>query len=106
MLASASVGIAVHGGAEASLSAADIYLSRPGVAPILDLVTAARRTIRTIHIGFGASIFYNALAATLAVTGYINPILAAVLMPVSSVTVLSLAYRSRTFKAMGTEARS
>ncbi len=96
-LASATVGIAVHGGAEASLAAADIYLSRPGLSAITELVTASRRTLRTIHIAFGASIFYNALAATAAVTGYINPILAAVLMPLSSFTVLTLAYRSRTF---------
>ena len=40
-LSAATVGIAVHGGAEASLSAADIYLSRPGLTPIVDLVGAA-----------------------------------------------------------------
>jgi Cu2+-exporting ATPase len=96
-LAGASVGIAVHGGAEASLAAADIFLNRPGLTPITELMTASRRTLRTIRRAFAASIFYNAVAASLAVTGYINPILAAVLMPLSSFTVLTIAFRSRTF---------
>ena len=37
------------------------------------------------------------VAATLAVTGLINPLIAAVLMPLSSVTVVTLSFRSRTF---------
>ena len=32
-LAAASVGIAVHGGAEAALDAADVFVMRPGVSP-------------------------------------------------------------------------
>jgi Cu2+-exporting ATPase len=96
-LAGATVGIAVHGGAEASLAAADIYLSRPGLSAITELIGASRRTLRTIRRAFAVSIFYNAIAATAAVTGYVNPILAAVLMPLSSFTVLTIAYRSRTF---------
>ena len=43
-LSAASVGIAVHGGAEASLAAAHVYLDRPGLAPILELMHAARAT--------------------------------------------------------------
>jgi Cu2+-exporting ATPase len=96
-LAAATVGIAVHGGAEASLAAADVYLSRPGLAPIVDLIVASRRTLGVIRINFAAALFYNALAATLAVTGLINPLIAAILMPVSSLTVLTLSFKARTF---------
>jgi Cu2+-exporting ATPase len=96
-LSAATVGIAIAGGAEASLAAADIYLQRPDLALLTDLLQASRRTIRAIRWCLGASIFYNAIAATLAMTGLINPIIAAVLMPASSLTVLTLAYRARTF---------
>lgn len=96
-LAAADVGIAVHGGAEASLAAADVYLNRPGLLPVLSLLTAARRTVATIRLALAASLGYNALAVTLAAAGVINPIIAAVLMPASSLTVLTLAVRSRTF---------
>ncbi len=97
-LSAATVGIAVHGGAEASLSAADIYLSRPGLTPIVELVGAAQNTVRAIRRSLVASLFYNAIAAGLAVTGVIGPLIAAILMPISSLTVLTLAFSSRTFR--------
>jgi Cu2+-exporting ATPase len=96
-LAAAGVGIAVHGGAEASLATADIYLSRPGLSGIVDLVRGSGRTMRVIRRGLGVSLFYNIAAGTLAVLGLMNPIAAAVVMPVSSLSVLVLSFRSRTF---------
>lgn len=90
-LAAADVGIAVHGGAEASLAAADVYIARPGLSPLLDLMQMARRTMRTIHINLAISLSYNLLAGTLAVTGIMNPMVAAILMPISSASVLSAA---------------
>lgn len=100
-LAAASVGIAVHGGAEASLAAADIYLSRPGLSAVAEVVVGARRTMRTIRVNLGVSLVYNAVAAALAVTGVISPLIAAVLMPASSLTVLALSFRARAFRAGG-----
>jgi Cu2+-exporting ATPase len=38
------------------------------------------------------------LAATLAMTGLIGPLIAAILMPISSLTVLTLAFASHTFR--------
>ncbi|HVT82087.1 MAG TPA: heavy metal translocating P-type ATPase [Phycisphaerae bacterium] len=97
-LAAATVGIAVHGGAEASLAAAGIYLTKPGLGAIVDAVSAARSTLRVIRRSLAASITYNIFAVSLALTGLINPLVAAVLMPISSITVLSLAFSVRTFK--------
>ncbi len=96
-LAAAGVGIAVHGGAEASLATADIYLSSPGLAGIIDLLRGSQRTMSVIRRGLAVSLFYNIAAGTLAVLGLMNPIAAAVVMPVSSLTVLVLSFRSRTF---------
>lgn len=96
-LAAATVGVAVAGGAEASLAAADVYLREGGLANVARLVDGARRTRRVIGRGLGVSLLYNSIAAYLAMTGVINPIWAAILMPVSSLSVVSLAYRSRTF---------
>lgn len=103
-LAAATVGIAVHGGAEASLSAAGIYLDRPGLAPIVEVLEGGQRTFRVIRRGLAASVFYNAVAGTLALTGVINPIIAAILMPLSSLTVLSNAFGGRTFLQTGERA--
>jgi Cu2+-exporting ATPase len=96
-LAAASVGIGVHGGAEATLAAADVYLARPGLAPIAELLEGSRRTLRVIHRNLVFSLAYNAVAVSLAMAGMMSPVLAAVLMPASSITVVLSSYRARTF---------
>lgn len=96
-IAAASVGIGVHGGAEASLAAADVYLARPGLAPLVELVQGARRTMRVIRFGIALSLAYNVVGVALAMAGLINPLVAAVMMPASSLTVLMVAWRGRTF---------
>jgi Cu2+-exporting ATPase len=92
-LASADVGIAVHGGAEASLEAADVYLTKQGVDPIVKLVSLASHTMRTIHMSLVFSICYNVLVAGLAMSGMINALIAAVIMPISSLTVVAMSTR-------------
>lgn len=96
-LRAARVGIAVCGGAEASLAAADVFSTKPGLAPVLELVVGARRTLRTIQRNLKFSLSYNVVAALLAVTGYISPLIAAILMPLSSLTVVTNSFRAKTF---------
>ena len=96
-IAAASVGIAVHGGAEASLAAADVYLTRPGLSPLVELIEGSRRTMRVIRLGIWLSLGYNVVGVGLAMFGLINPLVAAVMMPASSLTVLLIAWRGRTF---------
>jgi Cu2+-exporting ATPase len=96
-LAAATVGIAVNGAAEASRMSADVYLSSPGVGELQDLFDGARRTLGTIRHGIVFSLVYNAIGITCAAFGFLSPSWAAVLMPVSSLTVVTNAYRSRMF---------
>jgi Cu2+-exporting ATPase len=97
-LAAADVGVAARGGAEASLQAADVHLGgEEGLSALSDLLAGARRTVTAVHRALLVSLLYNAAAVALAATGLISPILAAILMPVSSLTVVALAFRARTF---------
>jgi Cu2+-exporting ATPase len=96
-LTAASVGIAVHGGAEVALAVADVFLTRPGLEPLGRLFAGARRTTRVIRRNFVFSLMYNLVGAGLAVAGFIHPLVAAVLMPLSSLTVITHSYRARTF---------
>jgi Cu2+-exporting ATPase len=96
-IAAASVGVGVHGGAEACLATADVYLARPGLAPLVALADGASRTIRVIRRNIAFSIAYNVVAATLAVTGTIDPLIAAILMPASSLTVVLASWLGNTF---------
>lgn len=96
-LAAATVGVAVKGGAEASLHAAQVYLAAGGLRPLIDLMDGSRRTVRVIHANFAVSLTYNVLAIGLAMAGGINPLVAAVLMPASSLAVVALSMTSYTF---------
>ena len=96
-LSTAGVGIAVHGGAEASLAAADVYVTEPGLRLLPQLFTGAERTLQVIRRNLRLSLAYNVVCAALAITGYISPLLAAVLMPLSSLSVVVSSYRARTF---------
>jgi Cu2+-exporting ATPase len=96
-IAAATVGVGVHGGAEASMSAADVYLSRPGLGPLVELVEGARRTMLVIRNSIIFSVAYNIVGATLALLGLLDPLIAAVLMPISSLSVVFSSWRGRTF---------
>lgn len=87
-LKEAEIGIAVKGSIDISLQAADIYLSKLGVAPIVDVIKISREALNVIKRNMLFSLLYNLIGAALAITGYINPLWAAVLMPISSITVL------------------
>lgn len=97
-LASADVGVAVRGGAEASLEAAPVFLADGRLGGLADLVDAAKQTVKVVRGNFVASLAYNVFAVILAMTGVINPLVAAILMPISSLTVLSLTLGRPTFR--------
>jgi Cu2+-exporting ATPase len=96
-LSAATVGIAVRGGAEASLAAADVFATRSGLLPLVELFDGARRTLTVIRGNLFRSLVYNLGVGALAASGAVGPLLAAVLMPVSSIGVITASYRSRTF---------
>jgi Cu2+-exporting ATPase len=90
-LAAADVGIAVQGGAEASLAAADVYIARPGLANVVELFRVSRHTMFVVKRNFCITLSYNILAGVLAMMGVMNPLVAAILMPMSSATTLATA---------------
>jgi len=98
-MAAANVGIAVHGGAEACLAAADVFTTRPGLDTVALAAEGSKRTMRVIRIGIGLSLAYNVLGIALAVTGQLDPLWAAILMPISSISVVTAALRARTFSS-------
>ncbi|HJL40862.1 MAG TPA: heavy metal translocating P-type ATPase [Myxococcales bacterium LLY-WYZ-16_1] len=94
-IAAADVGIAVHGGAETCFAAADVFLSKPGIGSLETLLLGSRRTVRTIRTNIGFSLAYNLVGATLAMAGLLNPLVAAVMMPASSLVVVTNSFRFR-----------
>ncbi len=97
-MALSDVGIAVYGGAGASIAAADVVLTRPGLLPLLDVVSGARRLLRVVLRNLLFSLVYNAIGAALAMAGLVGPLLAAILMPISSLTVILSSVLARPFR--------
>jgi len=60
----------------ASIVAADVVLTREGVAPIVDILDGARRLRGVIGRNLVFSLLYNAGATALAMAGLVGPLLA------------------------------
>lgn len=96
-IATAHVGIGVHGGAEACLATADIFLTTPGLSGLVELTNGASNTMRVIRRNIVFSVAYNVVGASLAVAGILSPLVAAVVMPASSLTVVLGAWYGHSF---------
>jgi P-type Cu2+ transporter len=97
-MAAAHVGIAMHGGAETCLRAADVFTTRDGLTPLVLAAQGSRRTLAAIRRGIAISLTYNLVGIVLAVLGILSPLVAAIMMPLSSISVVSLALRAKTFE--------
>ncbi|NVB79858.1 MAG: heavy metal translocating P-type ATPase [Kofleriaceae bacterium] len=97
-IAAATCGIAVSGAAEISIEAADVVLRSPSIAAIAATAEGAVATLATIRRSLRISLAYNITVGALAIAGVIHPLIAAVLMPASSLTVLGSSLRSRAFR--------
>ncbi|MEO8479771.1 MAG: heavy metal translocating P-type ATPase [Gemmatimonadota bacterium] len=87
-IAAAHVGIGVHGGAEVSLATADVHLATAGLLPLVTLMGGAVLAFRVIRRNMVWAILYNLVGVALAMTGVLSPLVAALMMPASSLTVV------------------
>jgi Cu2+-exporting ATPase len=94
-LVAADVGVAMADGAASSLLAADAVLAGDRIGPILAGLAAGPVVVARIGVGLRRSLAYNVTAVGAAVAGLVNPLVAAVLMPLSSGLVIA--------NAVGTE---
>ncbi len=90
-LAAADVGVAMGAGAAATVQVADAVQVGDGLAPIAQGLLLARAARDTIARSSRRSLLYNAAAVSIAAAGLINPLVAALLMPLSSSIVIGAA---------------
>jgi cation transport ATPase len=70
-----------------------------------ELFTGSDRAMSAIRRGLALSLAYNVTAVTLAACGLVTPLLAAILMPLSSLSVIALATLQRAFPGSTSDAR-
>ena len=81
--------------ADASRAASDIVLLNDSLLPLIELPLVARAAKKRIVENFAISAGYNLIAIPIAVAGFATPLLAAIAMSTSSITVLVNALRMK-----------
>ena len=94
-LAQADIGVAIATGTELAASAADVLLVTDRLMALAELLQVGRRTKRIMEQNLFWAFAYNMAALPLAALGKLNPMVAAVAMALSSVTVVGNALRLR-----------
>jgi Cu2+-exporting ATPase len=93
VLSAADVSAAINGGSAMAQSSADLLLTGQGLLPVLNAIAVAHRARNIIRQNIAWALFYNALSLPLAVTGMLQPWVAAIGMPASSLLVILNALR-------------
>ncbi|HRH42975.1 MAG TPA: heavy metal translocating P-type ATPase, partial [Pyrinomonadaceae bacterium] len=97
-LAQADLGIAMGSGTDIAMKAADIVLMGNSLEKILTIFDLSQKTFRVVRQNLFWAFFYNTMGMTLAVTGILNPIMAAGAMLLSSLSVIGNSMRLNTKK--------
>ena len=97
-LAAAQTGIALGAGTDLARQAGNVALLSDRLLVIPWLVDLSRKTRRIVAQNLAWAFGYNALALVAAAVGWLHPLLAALAMMVSSLTVLGNALRIRKFR--------
>jgi len=87
LLGEADISMAVAGDLPMVAEGADILSTGESPADLLGLLAIAAGVRRSLKISYAVSGVYNALAISVALLGWVHPLLAAVLMPLSSLTL-------------------
>ncbi|MDJ0835133.1 MAG: heavy metal translocating P-type ATPase [Acidobacteriota bacterium] len=89
-LAAAGVAVTHDEASRAAVHFADVVLQGRDIGRIQHLFTLAKVTRTATYAGYALSLTYNAAAVSLALAGLIGPLTAAILMPLSSLTLIGL----------------
>jgi cation-transporting P-type ATPase A/B/Cu+-exporting ATPase len=92
-LAAATLGLALGSGTDVAIGAADMILLRDDLCTVPDAIGLARAAFRTIRLNLAWAFGYNVAAIPLAALGYLNPIIAAAAMTLSSLFVVANSLR-------------
>jgi len=92
-LAAAHVSISPATALDAARVASDIVLMGQDIAPVAEALRVSRKAVRRIRENFGISFGYNVIAVPVALIGLATPLLAALAMSLSSITVTLNAMR-------------
>lgn len=90
-LRQSDVGVAVVEEVGTFSPASDVIMEARKVPALADLLRFARGSVAVVWASIGLSLLYNVVGLAFASTGRLSPIVCAILMPLSSITVVTFA---------------
>ena len=88
-LAQSDVGIAISENVNVFSPACDAILDASKFEELFQYINACKSAIKIIKWSFMLSLFYNVIGLSFAVTGNLEPVIAAILMPLSSISIVA-----------------
>jgi P-type Cu+ transporter len=105
-LATADIGIAIGSGSDVAKETGGIILVKDDVRDVVAGILLSRATMRTIKQNLFWAFIYNSLGVPIAAIGWLNPIIAAAAMALSSLTVIINSALLKRVKLGAAEGRS
>ncbi len=97
-LVTANLGIAIGTGTDVAIESSDITLINGDLLNVLSAIKLSKRTIKTIKQNLFWAFIYNIVGIPLAALGMLNPMIGALAMSLSSVSVISNSLRLKNTK--------
>ena len=88
-LKQSNVGIAVADDTNSFTPSSDVIMSGEKLEKLNDYLHFSKDAMVIVKITFAISFFYNIIGLSFAVTGHMSPLFAAILMPISSISVVA-----------------
>jgi Cu+-exporting ATPase len=98
-LKQSDVGVAVIENAGAFSPASDVILDASEVPNLFKVLSFSRKATRVVRVSFAISACYNVVGVSIAAAGVLSPLVCAVLMPLSSLSVVLFACAATTWCA-------
>jgi Cu+-exporting ATPase len=100
-LAQSNIAIAMGNGADVAIDISDVVLLDEKPLSIYEAYKISRRTFRAVKENLALSLLYNSIAIPLAIAGYVNPLVAALSMSLSSLIVVGNSMRIKLIRFKG-----
>ena len=88
-LAQSNVGISISENVNVFSPACDAILDATEFQKINYFLKFSKKAMTTIKMSFGLSLLYNVIGLSFAITGNLSPLVAAIIMPLSTITIIS-----------------
>ena len=87
-LKQSNVGIAVADDTHSFTPSSDVIMAGDHINELKKYFDLSKDAVKIVKFTFGISLFYNVIGLSFAVTGHLSPLVAAILMPISSISVV------------------